>query len=177
MAQRGWRGIIILITPVFRDWNNACTSSAGSVQKHTVKIVVSFSSSSLKRLRIFNRELNIKKNESNLNIMNTNGLIQNRHMRCIDKVIKFDMNKCLNNQKKITNWKFQWTKSLLVSGLVTSNGEPWRDGRKTQPDHPWWTPLLLHQSGPGSCSSKPNTHLYHVLDWQSGRHTFYWDDR
>ena len=50
--------------------------------------------------RLFARELNITKNESNLNIVNTNGLIQNRYMQCIDKVIKFDMNKCSNNQKK-----------------------------------------------------------------------------
>ena len=42
LAQRGWRGIIILITPVFRDWNNACTSSTGSVQKHTVDCGIVF---------------------------------------------------------------------------------------------------------------------------------------
>ena len=46
-AQRGWRGIIFLITLLFRIWNNACTSSAGSVRKHIVRILISFSSSSL----------------------------------------------------------------------------------------------------------------------------------
>ena len=42
LALMGWRGIIILITPVFRNWNNACTSSAGSVQKHTVNCGIVF---------------------------------------------------------------------------------------------------------------------------------------
>ena len=32
-AQRGWQGSISLISPVFRDWNKACTSSAESYSK------------------------------------------------------------------------------------------------------------------------------------------------
>ena len=36
LALMGWRGIIILITPVFRNWTNVCTSSPKSVQKHTI---------------------------------------------------------------------------------------------------------------------------------------------
>ena len=47
LARRGWLGIIFLITPVFGNWKNACTSSARSVQKHTVWEYGIVSSSSL----------------------------------------------------------------------------------------------------------------------------------
>ena len=33
--------------------------------------------------------------------MNTDELIQDKNMQCIDKVTKFDINKCSNNQKKL----------------------------------------------------------------------------
>ena len=102
--------------------------------KSILYIVVSFSSSSLKRLRI-NESCHQKKYENNLHIVNANILIQNRHKRCINVITMFNMNKCLNNQRKIQLEHSNEQKFLLVSGLVTSNGEPWRGGRKTQPGH------------------------------------------
>ena len=96
--------------------------------------MVSFSSSSLKRLRILDQELTSeKKYENNLHLVNTNILFQNRHMRCINEITMFNMSKCLNKRK--LQLEHSNEQKFLVSGLVTSNGEPWRDGRKIQPDH------------------------------------------
>ena len=39
-------------------------------------------------------------------------------MQCIDEITKFDINKCLNNQKKITTLKIKmnWTLSMIWHG-------------------------------------------------------------
>ena len=57
-------------------------------------------------------------------------------MRCINEIITFDMNKMFEQSKENYNLKILMNRSLLISGLVTSNGESGRDGRSIQPGPP-----------------------------------------
>ena len=41
---------------------------------------------------------------------------------------------CLNNKRNY-NLKVRMEQKSLSLSFVISNGEPWRDGRRTQPDH------------------------------------------